>query len=89
MISCNEQVKCSFKKTCHFEKEIAHFLDEFFYPKIASFTKRYSSKEDQLIGKDILIETTKTGRVIVDEKAATHYINKDIPTFAFELSFCI
>lgn len=70
------------------EKEIADFLDEFFYPKTTSFASRFEEKEDQLKGKDILIKTSKTGRIIVDEKAATHYINKDIPTFAFELSFC-
>ncbi len=69
------------------EKEIAKFLDAFFYPKIAKDFKRFNNKEDQLAGIDVQFTLPEKGLIIVDEKAATHYINKDIPTFAFELSF--
>ena len=69
------------------EKEIGKFLDIYFYPKISKDFKRFENKENQLAGIDIQFTLSETGTIIVDEKAATHYINKDIPTFAFELSF--
>jgi hypothetical protein len=71
------------------EQEISAFLDSYFYPKKANDFVRYNSKEDQLAGKDVSFSMSNAGSIIVDEKAATHYINKNIPTFAFELSFLL
>lgn len=69
------------------EKEIGKFLDRYFYPKISKEFRRFENKEDQLAGIDVQFTLPEKESIIVDEKAATHYINKDIPTFAFELSF--
>lgn len=73
------------------EREIAKFLDEKLYSNSSLFSKfnRTNDIENQLRGSDIIISVPKLGilNAIVDEKAATHYINKDLPTFAFELSF--
>ena len=71
------------------EKEISYYLDIYFYPKKVKDFLRYNSKEEQLAGKDVSFTFLNTGSIIVDEKAASHYINKNIPTFAFELSFLL
>ena len=75
------------KRDSKVEKEISSFLDTYFYPKIVNNFNRYSSKEDQLSGKDVSFSYMRLSKLVVDEKAATHYINKNIRTFAFELSF--
>ena len=73
------------------EREISKFLDEKLYSNSSIFSKteRTDNIENQLSGSDIIISIPKLGIInaIVDEKAATHYINKNLPTFAFELSF--
>lgn len=69
------------------EQEVAKFLDKYFYPKIFQKFERIFDKKNQLLGKDIILEDSKLGKIIVDEKAIGHYINKNIPTFAFEISF--
>jgi len=71
------------------EKEISKFLDYYFYPKTVKDFIRYHDKTNQLLGKDVSFSIENYNQIIVDEKAATHYINKDIPTFAFELSFLL
>ena len=71
------------------EKQVGDFLDSYFYPKIVQDFNRYTDKPNQLIGKDVSFSFGDLKHLIVDEKAATHYINKDIPTFAFELSFLL
>ncbi|MAZ54442.1 MAG: hypothetical protein CMP55_01375 [Flavobacteriales bacterium] len=77
------------KRDSKVEKEISSFLDTYFYPKIVNNFNRYSSKEDQLSGKDVSFSYMRLNKLVVDEKAATHYINKNIRTFAFELSFLL
>lgn len=69
------------------ESEIAIFLDKHLYP--ADFTKaeRVTDKSIQLQGIDVIADFDGHTRLLIDEKAATHYINKNIPTFAFELFF--
>ncbi|MEI8086858.1 MAG: hypothetical protein WCG93_11660, partial [Paludibacter sp.] len=73
------------------EREISKFLDEKLYSNSSIFSKteRTDNIENQLSGSDIIISIPKLGIInaIVDEKAATHYINKNLPTFAFELCF--
>lgn len=70
------------------EIAVANFLDKYFYPNlpIKKFL-RISSKAEQISGKDVLFTNKQENEFIVDEKAALHYVNMDIPTFAFELSF--
>lgn len=69
------------------EQVIAKFLDINFYPKHVTGFHRYKSKEEQLKGKDVQFSVDGLNNIIVDEKAQSHYINMDLPTFAFELSF--
>jgi len=71
------------------EKEISKFLDCYFYPKTVKDFIRYHDKANQLLGMDVSFSIENYNQIIVDEKAATHYINKDIPTFAFEISFLL
>ncbi|MDC0985532.1 hypothetical protein OAR47_03625 [Gammaproteobacteria bacterium] len=68
------------------EQEIAHFLDEYLYPKnnILKKYNRVNDRESQLQGIDCTIRY-KNKNIIIDEKAASHYINSNLPTFAFEL----
>ncbi|MBU0536464.1 MAG: hypothetical protein KKE20_05835 [Nanoarchaeota archaeon] len=70
------------------EKAVADFLDNNFYNSedIRDF-KRFTSKEDQLKGKDVKFSWSNLKGIIVDEKSQGHYVNKDLPTFAFELEF--
>lgn len=74
------------------EAQLAIFLDKYLYERFPNI-HRYSSiqriteKREQLDGVDVRF-TMKDGRVFnVDEKAQLYYLNKDLPTFAFELQF--
>lgn len=71
------------------EREIGRFLDEHFYKDHVEDFVRFDWKEDQLKGKDVMFTIGGFKDIIVDEKATTHYINDDIPTFAFEISFVL
>ena len=69
------------------DKEVVSFLDTEVYPKIGAEIKRHTDFETQMKGIDISFSYKNLNNVAVDEKTLTHYINKDLPTFAFELSF--
>ena len=73
------------------EAELASFLDEYLYaPLLAEghfeSIARVYDKEQQLKGVDVVVSTGKTTGNI-DEKAQIYYVNKNLPTFAFELQF--
>jgi len=69
------------------EKQVSIFLDENFYAKYYPSYKRISIKEEQLRGIDTIIDFEKYGEAYCDEKAAVHYVNQNLKTFAFELDF--
>jgi len=69
------------------EQEVGKFLDKYFYPKYTCDFIRYGDKGHQLMGIDVMFSYKDLKNILVDEKAATHYINKDIPTFAFEINY--
>jgi len=71
------------------EREISIFLDRYFYTKAAKEFQRINDLETQLKGIDCTASFPKLGleKIVIDEKAATHYINKNLPTFAFEINF--
>jgi hypothetical protein len=69
------------------ESQVAMFLDKHFYPTNYPIYKRIIEKEEQLKGVDTIINIPMIGEVFCDEKAAVHYVNKGLPTFAFELDF--
>ena len=72
------------------ERIIARYLDEHLYNN-ATFTKhlRTDNLSEQLKGSDIVLSNPSLNleNVVVDEKAITHYLTEQIPTFALELSF--
>ena len=74
----------------HVERIIAQYLDEHLYND-GRFTRhdRTDGREEQLKGSDIIISVPSLGikDAIVDEKAITHYMTRQLPTFALELSF--
>ena len=71
------------------ESELAQFMDENLYELLLAeggFTDihRVYDRETQLAGIDVVAKTEKSVAYI-DEKAQLYYINKNLPTFAFEL----
>ena len=67
------------------EQAFARFLDKYFYPRYFDYAERMYGRGPQLSGIDVVAQ--KDGiSYNIDEKAQLHYINKDLPTFAFELS---
>lgn len=74
------------------EAQLGVFLDTYLYndfPHKESFSyiERVHNKAEQLAGVDVRF-TSKDGTVYdVDEKAQLYYINKELPTFAFEIQF--
>jgi len=88
MVGRTEKMPASLRpRDATVEHEIAAFLDEKFYPSHVSDFIRFTQKEDQLKGKDVSFTIESLKNIIVDEKAQSHYINKNIPTFAFEINF--
>lgn len=68
------------------EAAVAAYLDRHFYPKYVTNFQRFDDLAHQLKGIDVQFEYQER-TCIVDEKAAAHYVNKNLPTFAFELNF--
>ena len=75
------------KQDSHAEGAVAQFLDQFFYQKYVRNQIRYSDLETQLKGVDVTFDFEEQIQLLVDEKAAAHFVNKNIPTFAFEHDF--
>lgn len=74
-----------FKEDLEQEKIIAQFLDAI-YTKLNLQFERVTDKKLQFQGID-LIYVQNQNTVHIDEKAQLHYLNKDLPTFTFELSY--
>ncbi|MEM6318818.1 MAG: hypothetical protein AAF960_14195 [Bacteroidota bacterium] len=74
------------KQDAQSEKAVAAFLDRYFYPAHVTDFQRIENKTTQLKGVDVCFNYGEK-RMLVDEKAAVHYVNKNLPTFAFELEF--
>ncbi|MFI3546235.1 hypothetical protein V5G65_09115 [Mammaliicoccus sciuri] len=83
-----------YEKNLKDEKIIGGFLDKYFYPiieekynsNIKSITRNFNVAK-QHKGIDVILEVEKGYKLNIDEKAATEYLNKNIPTFALEISF--
>ena len=75
------------------EHKLAVFLDDNYYNNTSRFndTLRIDRIDDldlQYKGVDLIITNKDTDiKTYIDEKAQSHYINKRLPTFAFELSY--
>lgn len=82
-------MKSNFKTDLAKEKSLTPLLD-FYYREHLKFYdfERVHSLEQQLQGMDLILTHKKTGETFfVDEKAQLDYLNKNLPTFAFELFY--
>lgn len=84
MLRCN--VASNFNNDLQQEQELGAFLDSYFYPYIGLPYTRISDMNSQFKGIDVSIYNGNR-YIYIDEKGAMTYINKDISTFAFELSY--
>lgn len=70
------------------EELFAKWLDKYYYstkiPPSKKITRIYDEKL-QKVGIDVIVESGRGNIFYIDEKATLHYINKNIPTFAFEI----
>lgn len=67
------------------EKLLSEYLDDVYRLKGINF-ERVFDLDQQHKGIDIIINV-KSLSYLVDEKAQLHYLNYDLPTFTFELSY--
>lgn len=76
-----------FNRDIQVESEIAKYLDNKFYNNFVTGFKRYNDELSQNQGIDVHFEWPTLGKILVDEKSnsSPKYINKFIPTFAFEI----
>ncbi len=75
----------SFRSDLGQEKILAEYLDKIYAKKELDF-KRTNDLDLQLQGIDIIINFNGK-EYLIDEKAQLHYLNADLPTFTFELSY--
>ncbi len=82
-------MQSSFKKDLQKEKQLQQFLDKQYTTHLKHYTfKRIVEMDQQLKGIDLLLTHNLKNTIYkVDEKAQLDYINDDLPTFAFELSY--
>jgi len=82
-------MKSKFKHDLSKEQTLGKYLDIFYQKKYSSKNysfQRISSLEKQLEGIDLIINVAGKD-FLIDEKAQLDYLNKSLPTFAFEISF--
>lgn len=79
----------SFQDDLKKERLLAPFLDRIYTKKLRQYTfERVTKTEQQLQGIDLIYNHKTSGKSYrIDEKAQLDYINEDLPTFAFELSY--
>ena len=82
-------MKSNFKTDLAQEKKLTPLLDSYYRKHLKFYDfERVHSLEQQLSGIDLIFTHNKTGETFfVDEKAQLDYLNKNLPTFTFEL-FC-
>ena len=86
----NDRERPQFIRDSNREASVAEFLDEKLYPNFFESWSRVSNREMQLSGVDVICKHPEVeDEMFVDEKAATSWANREIYTFAFELSFLL
>jgi hypothetical protein len=75
----------SFKFDLNKEQILSEYLDRLYKSKKITF-ERIVDIDKQHQGIDVVIQH-KSKDYFIDEKAQLHYLNKDLPTFTFELSY--
>ena len=80
-------MKSNFHRDIKVEEEISAYMDKYFYEKYVEDFKRYDDESSQNLGIDVHFNWGDIGQILVDEKSnsSEKYINKFIPTFAFEI----
>ena len=68
------------------EKIVAKYLDTYFYPTFTVTTTRNTDKETQISGLDVTVTDSEGYNYTIDEKAATHWVGRNLQTFAHEVS---
>lgn len=71
------------------EQAISFLLDKIYDSRLKNYTyKRVSEKSLQYDGVDVIFINRKSKKEFyIDEKAQLDYINENLPTFAFELTY--
>lgn len=75
----------TFKIDLKHENILSEYLDRLYKSKKLKF-ERIANLDKQHQGIDIIIQH-HSNNYYIDEKAQLHYLNKDLPTFTFELSY--
>ncbi len=75
----------TFKSDLAQEHLLFPYLDDLYKSKGLSF-ERVHNRNRQHHGEDVIFNINSQ-HFIIDEKAQLHYLNKDLPTFTFELSY--
>ena len=71
---------------------MAEYLDRYLYPRLVqsgaiTAARRITDRQRQLQGIDVEVRLPDGSSCAVDEKAQLYYLNKALPTFAFEVQF--
>lgn len=82
-------LKSSFNSDLKKEKQLSILLDSQYQSKLKNYTyKRVTNLKEQFKGIDVIFTHKQKGcTYFIDEKAQLDYINEDLPTFAFEISY--
>jgi hypothetical protein len=82
-------LKSSFKADLKKEKQLSLLLDSQYQSKLKHYSfERITDLDQQLKGVDVIFTHKEKGdSYCIDEKAQLDYINEDLPTFAFEISY--
>lgn len=82
-------LKSTFNSDLKKEQQLTPLVDTYYSTFLNHYTfKRVHDKRNQFAGIDLILEHKTNGyNYAVDEKAQLDYINEDLPTFAFEISY--
>ena len=82
-------LKSTFEEDLNKEQKLQSLLDHYYSKYLRNYNfRRVNDLQQQREGVDlILVNKTTNEEFIVDEKAQLDYVNDDLPTFAFELSY--
>ena len=80
----------AFSRDSKRESYVGEFLNSHLFDVYFDKSERITDKKRQLSGVDIICRHGDIpGELLIDEKAATSWANREIGTFAFELSFLL
>ena len=80
----------AFSRDSKRESYVGEFLNSHLFDVHFEKSERITDKKRQLSGVDIICKHGDIpGELLIDEKAATSWANREIGTFAFELSFLL